>query len=291
MPSTLAVIGGSGLSSIPGLTQVESLDVETPYGPPSGPILRGQLRETPLLFLSRHGTHHSIPPHCINYRANICALKMAGATHVISLSAVGSMQAAMHPGDVVIVRDYLDFTRRRPSTFFDTGIVAHASMAVPICPLLAEATYEAVCNVGARAHRTGTYICVEGPQFSTRAESVLYRSWGVDVIGMTAMPEAKLAREAELPYVTAAFVTDFDCWNESEAAVSVDQVLATLQANGKLAPLIVSELAGRLPDPKLSPAFGALRGAIMTASEHRSSPARDALRWLLEPLEATQEHG
>jgi len=230
---------------------VESLDVETPYGLPSGPILRGQLGESQLLFLSRHGAHHSIPPHCINYRANICALKIAGATHVISLSAVGSMQAAMHPGDVVIVRDYLDFTRRRPSTFFDTGIVAHVSMAVPICPLLAETAYEAACKAGARAHRTGTYICIEGPQFSTRAESILYRSWGVDVIGMTAMPEAKLAREAELPYVTAAFVTDYDCWNESESAVSVEQILATLQANGKLALRIISELAARLPNPKL----------------------------------------
>ena len=290
MSFTLAVIGGSGLSSIPGLTQAESLDVETPYGPPSGPILRGQQGETRLLFLSRHGTHHGIPPHCINYRANVCALKVAGATHVISLSAVGSMQAAMRPGDVVIVRDYLDFTRRRPSTFFDTGIVAHVSMAVPICPLLAEAAHEAACKVGARAHRTGTYICIEGPQFSTRAESILYRSWGADVIGMTAMPEAKLAREAELPYVTAAFVTDFDCWNESEAAVSVEQILATLQANGKLALLMVSELAARLPNPKLSPAFGALQGAIMTATERRTSPAEDSLRWLLEPLKATQAH-
>lgn len=290
MPSTLAVIGGSGLSSIPGLTQVESLDFETPYGPPSGSILRGQLGETRLLFLSRHGANHSIPPHCINYRANICALKMAGATHVISLSAVGSMQAALHPGDVVIVRDYLDFTRRRQSTFFDSGIVAHVSMAVPTCPLLAEAAYEAACKVGAQAHRTGTYICIEGPQFSTRAESLLYRTWGVDVIGMTAMPEAKLAREAELPYVTAAFVTDFDCWNESEAAVSVDQILVTFQANGKLAPLIVAELAARLPDPRHSPACGALHGAIMTAPEHRSSLARDSLQWLLGSLETPGEH-
>lgn len=273
---------------MPGLTQVESLDIDTPYGPPSAPILRGQLGETRLLFLSRHGAHHGIPPHCVNYRANICALKIAGATHVISLSAVGSMRESMRPGDVIVVRDYLDFTRRRPSTFFDTGIVAHVSMAVPVCPLLAEATYEASCKVGARTHRTGTYICIEGPQFSTRAESLLYRSWGVDVIGMTAMPEAKLAREAELPYATAAFVTDFDCWNESESAVSVEQILATLQANGKLAPLIVSELAARLPDPKQSLAFGALQGAIMTVPEHRSSLAQDSLRWLLEPLNATQ---
>jgi 5'-methylthioadenosine phosphorylase len=282
MSFTLAVIGGSGFRALSGLTRVETLVVETPFGAPSDAIVSGWLGDTRLLFLARHGEHHRIPPHAINYRANVCALKIAGATHVLSLSAVGSMREEMHPGDVVIVRDYLDFTRRRVSTFFDSGIVAHVSMAVPICPLLANATCRAARVVGARVHDRGTYVCIEGPQFSSRAESNLFRSWGVDVIGMTAMPEAKLAREAELPYATAAFVTDFDCWKESEAAVSVEQILATLHTNAALAPRIALELAAHLPDPHASPAFGSLATSIVTAPEHHEPQARDALRWLLD---------
>jgi len=286
MAFTLAVIGGSGFSALSDLTHVESLELDTPFGKPSSTLIRGWLGNTRLLFLTRHGQHHRIPPHAINYRANICALKLAGATHVLSVSAVGSMRESMHPGDVVIVRDYIDCTRRRVSTFFDSGLVAHVSMAVPVCSLLADAAYGAAQTIGARAHDSGTYLCIEGPQFSTRAESRLYRTWGVDVIGMTAMPEAKLAREAELPYATAAFVTDFDCWNDSEVAVSVDQINSTLVANAGLARRLISELAGKLPDPRLSPAFGALRTSLVTAPEHADALARESLGWLLD---ATKE--
>ncbi len=281
MPSTLAVIGGSGFSSLPGLTRLETLAIETPFGLPSSGISCGWLGETRLLFIARHGEHHRIPPHAINFRANICALKMAGATHVLSLSAVGSMREEMRPGDVVVVRDYLDFTRRRVSTFFDSGIVAHVSMAVPVCPLLADATFRAAESAGARVHASGTYVCIEGPQFSTRAESHLFRSWGVDVIGMTAMPEAKLAREAELPYATAAFVTDYDCWKDSEAAVSAEQVVTTLRANAALAPRIIAALVGQLPEPTASPAFRALANAILTDESHRDPRALQNLQWLL----------
>jgi 5'-methylthioadenosine phosphorylase len=287
MSATLAIIGGSGFAAMPGLTGIETLEIDTPYGAPSGHIMSGSLQGTRVLFLARHGEHHRIPPHCINFRANICALKLAGATHVVSLSAVGSMREHMHPGDVVIVRDYLDLTRRRASTFFDAGVVAHVSMAIPICPLLADASYEAAVAAGARVHRSGTYVCIEGPQFSSRAESLLFRSWNVDVIGMTAMPEAKLAREAELPYVTAAFVTDFDCWNESEVAVSVQQIVTTLQANAALAQKMVAALATRLPDTRTSPAFGALDHAIITPLDHRDRELMAQLRWLLRPSETT----
>jgi 5'-methylthioadenosine phosphorylase len=281
MAPTLAVIGGSGFYTIPGLTRLETLELETPYGPPSSPLVCGQLGFTRLLFLSRHGSHHQIAPHNINFRANICALKKAGATHVVSLSAVGSMREAIRPGDVLIVSDYIDLTRKRASTYFDDGIVAHVSMAVPTCPSLAESLFASAQIVGARVHRTGTYLCIEGPQFSTRAESLMYRSWGVDVIGMTAMPEAKLAREAELPYATAAFVTDYDCWNASEAAVTAEQVIATSKDNAQLAPRIVGELATRLPDPQASPAYGALSNAILTPPDHRSPQVEENLRWLM----------
>jgi 5'-methylthioadenosine phosphorylase len=281
MSLTLAVIGGSGFYTIPGLTRLETLDLETPYGSPSSALVCGQLGSTRLLFLSRHGNHHQIAPHSINFQANVCALKMAGATHVVSLSAVGSMREAVRPGDVVIVNDFIDLTRKRVSTFFDDGIVAHVSMATPTCPLLSEALFESAQIAGARVHRPGTYLCIEGPQFSTRAESHLYRSWGVEVIGMTAMPEAKLAREAELPYATAAFVTDYDCWNESEAAVTAEQVIATSKENAQLAPRIVSELAARLPNPQASPAYGALSNAVLTPSDHRSPQAQEKLRWLM----------
>jgi 5'-methylthioadenosine phosphorylase len=281
MGYVLGVIGGSNVYDIDTLEATEEVVVETPYGAPSDTLVRGRLGDTTLLFLPRHGRGHRIAPHAINYRANVFSLKTLGATHVVSLSAVGSMREDIAPGHVVVVDQYIDFTRRRISTFFDSDVVAHVSLADPVCPKLASAAVAASRNAGATVHDKGTYACIEGPQFSTRAESLLMRSWGVSVIGMTAMPEAKLAREAELPYVTLAFSTDYDCWHKTEAAVDVESVLQVLRDNADLAKQIVTELAGSLPDPAQSPATRALRGAIITRAAAIEPAARRRLDWLL----------
>jgi len=282
MAHILAVIGGSGIYSLPGISEVETLTIQTPFGPPSSSIVRGRLGDTTLLFLARHGDRHQFAPHQINYRANICALKLAGATHIVSLSAVGSMQERIHPGDVVIISDFIDTTRRRISTFFDEEVVAHIAMSPSVCPQLATAATQAGRIAGGKVHDRGTYICIDGPQFSTRAESLLYRSWGVDVIGMTGMPEAKLAREAEVPYCTIAFATDYDCWHESAEPVSVDVVLTTLKKNSELAPRIIQELVSLLPDPKASPAFSALKNSILTKCGSMEALASSKLNWLFD---------
>jgi len=277
----LGVVGGSGIYDLPGLERVTSEEVTTPYGSPSSPIVRGELAGTTLLFLPRHGAQHQFPPHQINYRANICALKKLGATHVVSLSAVGSMREAIAPGHVVVVDQYIDLTKRRISTFFEDGVVGHVAFAEPVCPQLAAALARASEAAGARVHRGGTYVCMEGPQFSTRAESLLYRQWGVSVIGMTAMPEAKLAREAELPYATLALATDYDCWHESEADVDVQAILRVLKQNADLARRTVAQLAALLPPPEQSPAFGATRHAILTPANALSPEVAARLSWLL----------
>src|SRR5262245_47871595 len=207
-----------------------------------------------MLFLPRHGRGHRFSPSTINYRANICALKLLGATHVLSVSAVGSMREHIAPGDLVVVDQFIDLTKRRASTFFDEGIVAHVPFGDPVCPLMAAAVHQAAVATGARVHQGGTYVCMEGPQFSTRAESRLYRSWGVDVIGMTNMPEAKLAREAELPFATLALSTDYDCWHETEEAVNVEAVVATLKRNVIHAKEILRGLARAMPALSASPA-------------------------------------
>jgi 5'-methylthioadenosine phosphorylase len=277
----LGVIGGSGLYDIEGLTDVEHVPVDTPYGPPSDVVVRGRLGATSLLFLPRHGRGHRIAPHEIPFRANVCALKKLGATHMVSISAVGSMREEIAPGDFVIADQLIDLTKRRISTFFEDGVVGHVGFADPVCPLLGGALAEAATRAGARVHRAGTYVCIEGPQFSSRAESHLYRSWGVSVIGMTALPEAKLAREAELPYALLALATDYDCWHESEEDVSVEAVLSVLRKNVATARRTVAELAGSLPDPSESPAAGALAAAIMTARDRISPAARARLEWLI----------
>lgn len=277
----LGIVGGSGIYAIPGLENVSSEVVETPYGAPSAEIVKGQLGPNRLLFLPRHGRHHQLPPHQINYRANVCALKKLGATHVVSLSAVGSMREEIEPGHVVVVDQYIDFTKRRSSTFFEDGIVGHVMFADPVCPLLSAALGDASEAAGATVHRGGTYLCMEGPQFSTRAESRLYRQWGVSVIGMTAMPEAKLAREAELPYATLALATDYDCWHESAEDVSVETVVAVLKQNAELARRAVAKLAASLPAPEQSPAFRATKNAVLTAPEGIQLAARERLSWLL----------
>jgi 5'-methylthioadenosine phosphorylase len=277
---TLGIIGGSGLYGISGLQVISEKLMETPYGTPSSPLVEAIYEDTRMVFVARHGTSHEHSPSQVNYRANICALKMAGVEQVVSISAVGSMREEIEPGDVVIVDQYIDRTRHRSSSFFEDGIVAHVSLADPVCPYLSEAVARSAQNAGATVHRGGTYLCMEGPQFSTRAESGLYRSWGVSVIGMTAMPEAKLAREAQLPYATVAFSTDYDCWHESEEAVSVEGVLAVLRQNADRAHKIIRALPASLPDASASPATRALEHAIISKPPYAPSVS-ERLSWLL----------
>jgi 5'-methylthioadenosine phosphorylase len=277
----LGVIGGSGLYEIDGLTDVTEVALETPFGSPSDVLVRGELGDSTLLFLPRHGRAHRIPPHRINARANVWALKQLGATHLVSVSAVGSMREEIAPGDFVVVDQFIDLTKGRAATFFDEGVVAHVSFADPVCPLLGEALAVAGAGVGARVHRGGTYVCIEGPQFSTRAESLLYRSWGVSVIGMTAMPEAKLAREAELPYALLALATDYDCWHQGEPTVDVTGVLAILRQNASAARRTVAALARSLPDAARSPATAALASALITPGDRITRDARVRLDSLI----------
>jgi 5'-methylthioadenosine phosphorylase len=279
--AVLGVIGGSGLYQMADLEEVEEVRVRTVFGDPSDAVIRGRLGDTRLLFLPRHGRSHGIPPHRINYRANILALKQLGAQQGVSLSAVGSLRESVHPGDLVVIDQFIDRTRSRPSSFFDEhGVVAHVGLADPIDGALADAMENSARLVTDRVRRGGTYVCIEGPQFSTRAESKLYRSWGADVVGMTNLPEARLAREAELPYATLAMVTDFDCWHETEEAVTVEAVIAVLRQNAARAQSIVRKLADALPDPTLSPAASALANAIITPPDKISDRARVEL----EPL-------
>jgi 5'-methylthioadenosine phosphorylase len=270
-------MGGSGLYEMDGLSEVHELRVETPYGPPSDAIVSGMLGPVRMLFLPRHGRGHRIPPHAINYRANVAALKMSGATHLVSVSAVGSMREEIRPGDFVVVDQYIDLTKRRASTFFDE-VVAHVPFSDPVCDKLASALADAAAS---KVHRGGTYVCIEGPQFSTRAESLVYRSWNVSVIGMTSMPEAKLAREAELPFATLALATDYDCWHVSEETVTVEAVLAVMRQNVDAAKKTLAALARTLPDPSTSRATGALKGAVMTQGASVTAEAREKLGWLL----------
>lgn len=277
----IGVLGGSGLYSIEGLTEVEEKRVTTPFGEPSDHIVTGRIGDTRLYFLPRHGRGHRLPPHKVNYRANIYALKWIGARQIVSISAVGSLREDMHPGDMVTVDQYIDRTRARASTFFeDDDIVAHVSVADPIDAALSECLAQAAERLGGRVHRGGTYICMEGPQFSTRAESQLYRSWGAHVIGMTNMPEAKLAREAELPYASLAMVTDYDCWHATEEAVSVENVIAVLNRNVELARQVLGTTKN-WPDPAKSPASNALGSAIITSPSAISRVTREKLSLLI----------
>ena len=279
---TLGVIGGSGLDELERLTDVEELAMTTPFGAPSDAIIAGTIGSTRLLFLPRHGRGHRIAPHGINYRANILALKMAGAEQILSVSAVGSMKDDIHPGDMIVVDQFIDRTRHRIDTFFDDdGVVAHVEFAEPIDAQLAGSLTGAAKRAGATVHEGGIYLCMEGPQFSTRAESHLYRSWGVSVIGMTNLPEARLAREAELPYSTLAMATDYDCWHDGHDAVTVNAVIAVMQGNVAKAKEIIVELAQAVPDPGGRPATSALAGAIITNPDSISVATRDKLRPLI----------
>jgi 5'-methylthioadenosine phosphorylase len=279
---TLGVIGGSGLYELEQLTDVQEMEMTTPFGAPSDAIIAGTIGSTRLLFLPRHGRGHRIAPHQINYRANVLALKMAGAEQILSVSAVGSMKEDIHPGDMIVVDQFIDRTRHRVDTFFeDDGVVAHVGFAEPIDTQLASSLAGAAKRAGATAHEGGVYLCMEGPQFSTLAESQLYRSWGVSVIGMTNLPEARLAREAELPYATLAMATDYDCWHEGHDAVTVSAVVAVMQRNVAKAKEIIVELAQSVPDPAGRPAASALAGAIITNPDSISAAARDKLRPLI----------
>lgn len=279
---TLGVLGGSGLYEMDGLRDVTELDIDTPFGRPSDVLVKGTLANgTTMLFLPRHGRGHRFPPHAINYRANVCALKKAGATHVVSVSAVGSMKEEIEPGHLVVPDQFIDLTKKRITTFFEDGIVGHVPFADPTCALLADALGAAAQSTGAKTHRGGTYVCMEGPQFSTRAESRLYRTWGVSVIGMTSMPEAKLAREAELPFATLALATDYDCWHDAHDDVTVEAVVATMKKNVGNAKKALADLSSHLPDPAKSIAYRATKGAIMTAPSAITEPARARLGWLL----------
>jgi 5'-methylthioadenosine phosphorylase len=269
----LAMIGGSGVYHIDGLTRTRWVKVESPFGAPSDELLMGELGGQPLVFLPRHGRGHQIAPSGINFRANIDALKRVGVTQIISVSAVGSLKEQLPPGMFVIVDQFIDRTFARASSFFGTGLVAHVSMARPVCARLGDAIQAAADAAGIRHRRGGTYLAMEGPQFSSMAESELYRTWNCDVIGMTNMPEAKLAREAELCYASIAMVTDYDCWHPAHAAVTVDMIVQTVQANAAQARALVKAAAPRAVQPPgsccLHGCQRALEYALITAPEAR----------------------
>jgi 5'-methylthioadenosine phosphorylase len=267
---TIGVIGGSGLYAIDALEDPRWIEMETPWGAPSDQLLTGRLGHVEFVFLPRHGRGHRIPPSDVNSRANIDALKRAGCTDLIAISAVGSLREELAPGRFVVLDQFVDRTVARASSFFGPGLVAHVSMADPTCARLSALCADAAGRAGAEVTRGGTYLAMEGPQFSSRAESLLYRQWGCDVIGMTAMPEAKLAREAELPYALVGMVTDYDCWRGGEEAVEVSAVIAQLLANADRGARLIVELAALLPKERTpSPVDTVLDKALITAPDAR----------------------
>ncbi len=260
----LGVIGGSGLYQMKGLEVTDRLTVETPYGSPSDEIIIGNLRGTKMAFLPRHGVGHFITPSEINFRANIFAMKKIGVEKIISVSAVGSMKEKYPPGHFVVPDQFIDRTNQRISTFFTTGMVGHVSLADPVCVATADVLFDAAEKAGATVHKGGTYICIEGPQFSTRAESLVYRQWGVDVIGMTNVTEAKLAREAGLCYSTLALVTDFDCWHVEEEPVTLEAVLEIMHQNVEKAQQVINKLVPLLEKVGSCSCADAAKQAVVT---------------------------
>lgn len=270
----IGVIGGSGLYDEMGLDDAQEIAVNSPFGDPSGPVTTGTLGGVRFSFIARHGKGHVLAPAKVNYRANIDVLKRSGVTDVLSLSAIGSLREEFGPGHFVAVDQLIDHTTGRDRSFFERGLVGHVSLADPICTRLSGLAAKAAAKAGATVHKGGCYIAIEGPQFSTRAESQLYRQWGADVIGMTAMPEARLAREAELPYAILAMVTDYDCWRPSEKGVEAADVLAVMHANAEMARRTLGKLAGLLTaERKPSPIDTALDGAFVTAQADRDPAA------------------
>lgn len=279
----LAVIGGTGLYEMEGLELIDRVKPSTPYGPPSDEIMVGRLEGRRVAFLPRHGRGHRLLPSEIPYRANVYALKQLGVGRVVSISAVGSLSDRLKPMDIMIPDQIVDKTWGRPSTFFGDGVVAHVGFSDPVCPVLSRVAADAVREVVGTVQHGGTYVCMEGPAFSTRAESLLHRSWGMDVIGMTSMPEAKLIREAEMCYCLVSLVTDYDAWHETEEPVSTDIILAYLRKNAKNAKDIVRTIARMIPSARPCACGSALSRAIVT--DLRSAPFAtiDRLRPLLAP--------
>lgn len=274
----IGVIGGSGLYDIKQLERRRPIEVDTPWGRPSSGMVEGEIDGRRTVFLPRHGLGHVLSPSAINYRANIAALKLAGCTDLLSLSAAGSLREEHPPGSFVFPDQFIDRTQGRQNSFFGTGMVSHVSLADPICPRLSGLAADAATAAGADVARGGTYLAMEGPQFSTRAESRLYRSWGCDVIGMTNFTEARLAREAELPYASVAMVTDYDSWREHEGPVDVTQIVACLHANAERARNLVVEMVRRLPSRREpSPIDRALDGAFITAPAAQDRAMKDML--------------
>ena len=263
----VGIIGGSGVDQIEGLVNQEWREVSSPFGCPSDKLLFGQIGDNPIVFLPRHGRGHRLSPSSINYRANIDVLKRSGVTDVVSLSAVGSLKEKYQPGHFVLIDQFIDRTFAREKTFFEAGCVAHVNFAQPISSRLKDALYDSCKKLNIPSHKNGTYICMEGPQFSTVAESHLYRSWGCDVIGMTNMPEAKLAREAELPYATVAMVTDFDCWHPEHESVTVENVIKVMGKNTENACKLLRDVLpniGNRPEVDIQGGDRALDVAVVT---------------------------
>lgn len=261
---TIGVIGGSGLYEMKDLVGIEEVAVDTPFGKPSDAYITGTLGDVRMVFLPRHGRGHRINPSEINYRANIFGMKKLGVEWIISVSAVGSMKESIVPGDIVIVDQFIDRTSKRNSTFYSGGIVGHTQFADPVCPTLSTAVHAAGVATGVKVHKGGTYLCMEGPQFSTRAESRLYRSFGVDVIGMTNIPEAKLAREAEICYATMALATDYDCWYEGHEDVSIDSILEIIHRNVENSQRIIKEAVKLIVHPRDCVCASAAKYAVIT---------------------------
>ena len=260
----IGVIGGSGLYQIETLTDIENVKIETPFGAPSDAYMIGTLEGVRVAFLPRHGRGHRISPSELNFRANIYGFKKLGVEHLISVTAVGSLKEHIHPLNVVVPDQFFDRTRTRISTFFGDGLVAHIAFADPVCPDLSELIYQAAVDLGATVHKGGTYLCMEGPAFSTRAESFVYRQWGMDIIGMTNLQEAKLAREAEICYATMAMVTDYDCWHEEEEDVTVEAIIQNLMKNAELAKKVIQSVVPKIKGERKCICANALQYALIT---------------------------
>lgn len=283
-PVRIAVIGGSGLYQMEGLTNVRELHLSTPFGEPSDALLIGELAGVPIAFLPRHGRGHIHTPSEVPYRANIYALKALGVEQIISVSACGSLREALHPGEVVIPDQLFDFTKGRARSFFGEGLVAHISSAEPFCPALSAALAEATVAAGGIVHRGGTFITIEGPRFSTKAESLVFRAWGMDIIGMTTSPEAFLAREAGICYAAMAHVTDYDVWHESEDPVTVEMVIQRLNANVGLAQRTIAALVPQLAAHERTCACAAaLQDALITARDRIPPATREKLQVITGP--------
>jgi 5'-methylthioadenosine phosphorylase len=277
----IGIIGGSGLYAMPGLSNPQQVEVTTPFGDPSDVFMAGELEGRQVVFLARHGRGHRILPSDLNFRANIYAMKKLGVERIISVSAVGSLKLEHKPTEFVVPDQFIDRTTQRRSTFFGDGIVGHVAFGDPICATVAKAIQHGAETAGVVAKSGGTYVCMEGPQFSTRAESNLYRSWGADIIGMTNVQEAKLAREAEICYATMAMVTDYDCWHESHDAVTVDQVIAVLHQNSANAALAVKGAVAAMPRERNCACATALKFAILTSPEAIPAATKAKLELLL----------